>query len=77
MRTVKEIISETIGVPVEQITEELSIGDVPQWSSMANMTIIGTIESEFGVEIPVEDLFELTNVASIEDEVEKLKNGIA
>lgn len=75
--TVKEIIAQTIGVPLEQITDDLSIGDIPQWSSMANMAIIGSLEKELGVDIPIEDLFELTSVAAIESEVKKIKNDLA
>ena len=73
--TVKEIIAQALGVPLEQIRDDLAIGDIPQWSSMANMSIISSIEKTLDIEIPIDDLFELTSVAAIETEVRKVKNG--
>lgn len=68
-----EVISETLALPIERVTSELAIGDVPQWNSMANMAIIAAIEEALGIEIPSEDLFELTSVESIVEEVAKVK----
>lgn len=72
---VVDIVAETLGVVPETITPELSIGDIPQWSSMAQMRIISTLEERLEIEFPIEDLFDLTNVQSIIDEVEKVKNA--
>lgn len=68
-----EIIASVLKVPVEQVTPELSVGDIPQWSSMAQMSIVATLQEEFGVEIPMEDLFDLTSVQGLIDEIVKLK----
>ena len=67
------IIAEVLRVVPEKIVSTLSIGDIPEWSSMAQMGIISTLESRLGIEIPIEDLFDLTNVQALVDEVEKLK----
>ncbi len=72
---VVQIIAEVLRVPPERVTSELSIGDIPEWSSMAQMSIISTLEQRLEIEIPIEDLFDLTNVQSLIDEVEKLKSG--
>ena len=58
----------------EVITDNLSSGDIPEWDSVGNLAIISTIENELGVEFPLEDLFDLTSVKSIVDEVNQLKN---
>ena len=70
---VVEIIASVLKVAQEQITPELSVGDIPQWSSMAQMSIISSLQEEFGIEIPMEDLFDLTSVQGLVDEVAKLK----
>lgn len=54
------------------ITDELSSGDIPEWDSVGNLAIISTLEQDLGVEFPLEDLFDLTSVRSIVDEVNKL-----
>ena len=71
--SVIEIISEVLRMEREKVVPELSIGDIPEWSSMAKMGIISTLEMRLGIEIPIEDLFDLTNVQALIDEVEKLK----
>lgn len=72
---IKAIIAETLKVNIDLITDNLSIGDIPEWDSMGNLNIIQSIESKLSIDIPMEDLFELTSVASIIEEVEKIKNA--
>lgn len=72
---VTEIIAEVLRVVPQKIDPSLSIGDIPEWTSMAQMGIISTLEARLGIEIPIEDLFDLTNVQALIDEVEKLKAG--
>ncbi len=69
---VRGIISETINVSPEIVTETLSIGDIEQWDSMGNMAIIAALEEKLGIEFPIEDLFELNSVQSIVDEIKKM-----
>jgi len=69
---VKEIIARVLGIPQSRLTDELATGDIPEWDSVGNLAIISTIEQELEVEFPLEDLFDLTSVKSIIDEVKKL-----
>lgn len=72
---VKEIIARVLNVPLERITDELSSGDIPEWDSVGNLAIISTIEQEFELEFPLEDLFDLTSVRSLVEEIDKLTNA--
>ena len=69
------IIAEVLGVTSDQIHPELSIGDIPAWSSMAQMRLISTLEQRLELEFPIEGLFDLTNVQALIDEVNKVKNA--
>ena len=71
---VKEIIARVLNVDIALITNELTSGDIPQWDSVGNLAIISTIEQELDVEFPLEDLFDLTSVQSIVDEVNSLRS---
>lgn len=71
---VKDIIARVLNVPLDKITDNLSSGDIPEWDSVGNLAIISTIEQELGIEFPLEDLFDLTSVRSIIDEVDNLNN---
>ena len=72
---VKEIIARVLNVPLERITDELSSGDIPEWDSVGNLAIISTIEQELELEFPLEDLFDLTSVRSLVEEIDKLTNA--
>ena len=67
------VIAEVLRVQPEIVAPGLSIGDIPEWNSMAQLAIISTLESRLGIEIPIDDLFDLTSVQALIDEVEKLK----
>ena len=69
---VKDIIARVLNVDLAKITDSLSSGDIPEWDSVGNLAIINTIEQELEVEFPLEDLFDLTSVESIVQEVNKL-----
>ena len=69
---VKEIIARVLNVDPGVITDTLCSGDIPQWDSVGNLAVLSTIEQELEVAFPLEDLFDLTSVRSIIDEVNKL-----
>ena len=71
---VKDIIARVLNVDADMITDDLSSGDIPEWDSVGNLAIISTIEQELEIEFPLEDLFDLTSVRSLVDEVNLLKN---
>ena len=72
---IKEIIARVLNVALDRITDDLSSGDIPEWDSVGNLAIISTIEQELEVEFPLEDLFDLTSVKSLVDEVNMLKHA--
>ena len=71
---IKEIIADTLGIDIERITDDLAAGDIEEWDSVGNLTIISTIEEELEVDIPIEDLYELNNIKAIVEEIINLKN---
>lgn len=71
---VKEIMARVLGIPQSRLTDDLSSGDIPEWDSVGNLAIISTIEQELNIEFPLEDLFDLTSVKAIVDEVRKLSD---
>lgn len=69
---VKDVVANELKLPMDQIQDALGVGDVPQWGSMAQMSIIVALQNKFGVKIPMEDLFDLTSVGDLVAEVRKL-----
>ena len=71
---VKEIIARVLNVDIAVVTDDLSSGDIPEWDSVGNLAIISTLEQELDLEFPLEDLFDLTSVRSLIDEVNTLSD---
>lgn len=71
---IKQIIAAVLNVDAAIVTNDLAVGEIPEWDSVGNLAIISTIEQELGVEFPLEDLFDLTSVQAIIDAVHRLKN---
>ena len=71
-KKIREIIAEALGVDEGILTPDLSIGDIEEWNSIGNLAMISALEEKLGIEIPMEDLFELTSIQGITEEVKKL-----
>ena len=70
---VKELVSEALQIPISQVSEGLSLGDIPQWDSMGHMGIMLLLEERFNVEIDTSILNTLTSIPSICAFLEKME----
>ena len=65
---IQKIIADILKIPNEQVTEELAIGDVPEWDSVANIRLLQKLEEVFDIEIDAldaldaEDVFDFVNL---------------
>ena len=48
--------------------------DVKGWDSIRNVMILAQLEEHFDVVFPSEDIFDMTSVKAIAEEIEKLIN---
>ena len=71
--TIKKIIAEALDVDVEKITDDLAINGIQEWNSIGNVAIITALEEKLGISFPIEDLFDLTSVEGIIEEIAKLE----
>lgn len=69
---IKLIMAEVLGVPVTQITDDLAVGDIPQWDSLRHLTMMKRLESEFGIKISPDATVEFEDVSDIIAAVEEL-----
>lgn len=60
-----DAITAVLGVQDGIITEDTIISDVPDWDSLAHIMIIGTLEEQFGIEIPLDQAIEIASVAEL------------
>ena len=65
-----DVISNIVKVPVDEDTE---MGKIQEWDSIRNVMILSSLESHFDILFPEDDIFDLTSVKSIVEEIRKLK----
>jgi acyl carrier protein len=62
---VAKVFSEVLGVSAEQITDDTSPDNTPQWDSMAAMNLVVAIEDEFDVRLSTAEIVSMRNVAIV------------
>ena len=59
------LITEILQVPEGTVTETTLMEDLEVWDSVAQVMIIGELESRLGISFPLEEAMEMTGVADI------------
>ena len=62
---VARVFSEVLGVAADQITDDTSPDNTPQWDSMAAMNLVVAIEDEFEVRLSTAEIVSMRNVAIV------------
>lgn len=62
---IQALLAEAIQAPIEEITPDLTFGDLPQWDSMGHMEVMLRLEEKFGVEISADTIAALTSIPEI------------
>ena len=65
-----EIVAEVCETTPDQINENSTIGDFPQWDSVGQLTILSTVEEAFEISFEPEEMMDIEDVKDIVDAVE-------
>ena len=60
-------------MPAADLTFDMEMEDVDGWDSMRNVMILSTLEEKYDIIFPEDDIFDLTSVGALAEEVAKLK----
>lgn len=72
---VKHVLAGIFNVPVEDLPDDLTFGDIPQWDSMGHMDVMMSLEDKFGIQVTAETIVGLTSLPAIYSYLEQ--NGHA
>ena len=61
------LMEDIFQVPAGTVTEETKASELEQWDSLAHVMLIGELESQLGISIPLDEAVEITSVAEIFD----------
>ena len=62
---VRALLSEALQVPEDQISPDLTFGDIPQWDSMGHMEVLMSLENHYGIEINPDTITDLVSLPII------------
>ncbi|WP_026523803.1 acyl carrier protein [Butyrivibrio sp. MB2005] len=72
----EKIFIESLGLGEDfEVTEDLKPGDIQEWDSMGNLTLIGNLEEQFGIEFSFDDLMNISNVGSLKEVIRRMVEG--
>lgn len=69
---IMDVMSGVFGVDADTLNEESSQDNVEGWDSIKHLDLIVSLEEEFGVSIPIEEVGNLTNFKYIKLTLEEL-----
>ncbi len=65
--SIRQFVAETLGVDPQLLDDEVGVGDLPEWDSLAQVALVAGLERRFGRPIDVDEAFELESVGDIID----------
>lgn len=73
MKTPFEVVAKALEINVSMLNENSTIGETPNWDSLNHVVIIGELESNYGIQIPNEDIEKYITMKAIIELYESLK----
>jgi len=59
------LVMEQLKITDDQYSDELSIGDIPEWDSAAHVNLITSIEERFEIDLDISDAIDIEDVFDI------------
>ena len=53
--------SQTLGIPLDQVTDELGYNTIREWDSVGHMAVVAQIESAFDVMLDTDDILAMSS----------------
>ena len=55
--------SQALGLPIEQVTDELAYSSIKEWDSVGHMALVAALEGEFDIMLDTDDILAMSSVA--------------
>jgi len=67
----KNIFAEALGIDETQVNDELRYNEIPEWDSVAHMTLVGEIEDSFEIMLDTDDIIDMSSFAKAKEIVSR------
>ncbi|MBN8793557.1 MAG: acyl carrier protein [Stenotrophomonas nitritireducens] len=68
---VAAVFARVLGIDASQVTDELRYNTIPQWDSIAHMSVVAALEEAFGVMIDMDDVIDMSSVGKAREILRK------
>lgn len=61
----QKIMASVLGVPVDRISESSGPKTLPEWTSLAHVTMVAAVEQEFNVQFDMKEILSIKTAADL------------
>lgn len=66
-----KVFTEALGVEEEVITNELQYNSIPEWDSVAHMSLVAELEDVFDIMLDTDDIIDMSSPAKAKEILQK------
>ena len=77
MTSLEQIFADSLAINLNDISDELTYQSIPQWDSVAHMTLIAAVEDEYGIMLDTDDIIDMSSVGKAKAILQKYGVEIA
>lgn len=71
---IRTVIAEVLQVSIDEITPDITFGDIPQWDSLGHMEILLALEESFAIAVTAETISDLVSLPMIVEHIATNQN---
>ena len=77
MKSLEQIFADSLAINLNDISDALTYQSIPQWDSVAHMTLIAAVEDEYGIMLDTDDIIDMSSVGKAKAILQKYGVEIA
>lgn len=60
-KRLKKVFATSLGIDESLVTDELKYNSIPEWDSVAHMSLVAAIEDEFDIMLDTDDIIDMSS----------------
>ncbi len=77
MKSLEQIFADSLAINLNDISDALTYQSIPQWDSVAHMTLIAAVEDGYGIMLDTDDIIDMSSVGKAKAILQKYGVEIA
>ncbi|MDT9582989.1 MULTISPECIES: acyl carrier protein [Stenotrophomonas] len=65
------VFARVLGIAADSVNDELRYATIPQWDSIAHMSVVAALEEAFGVMIDMDEVIDMSSVGKAREILRK------